>query len=400
LELESAALRAHWALDPAITFLNHGSFGACPKAILVEQARLRAEIERDPVGFFVRRLAGLQDAARERLARFVGAPPEDLVLVANATGGVNTVLRSLSFRPGDELLTTSHEYNACRNAIDFVAGRAGARLVVAALPFPLDSPERALEVILDRVTRRTRLALIDHVTSPTACLLPVERLVPELESRGVATLIDGAHPPGMLRLDLARLGASYYTGNCHKWLCAPKGAGFLYVRPDRQPEIHPLAISHGANSPREDRSRFQLEFEWTGTYDPTAALCVPAAIEQIGRLLPGGWETVRERNHRLACEGRRILGAALGIPPACPEEMLGSMAALPLERAAGGAETYPPGEDPLEIELAERHRIIVPVIGWVDPPLRVVRISAQLYNATADYEQLAAALRSSRHLRA
>jgi len=384
----------HWRLDPRVLFLNHGSFGACPRPVLARQAALRERMEANPVDFFVRELPGMLDRARAALARFVGAPAEDLVFVSNATGGVNTVLRSLSFREGDELLTTAHEYNACRNALDAAAARSGASVVVAALPFPLRSADEILEAILSRVTPRTRLALVDHVTSPTALIVPVERIVAELEARGVAALIDGAHPPGMLPLDLASLGASFYTGNCHKWLCAPKGAGFLYVRPDRQDAIRPLAISHGANSPRSDRSRFQLEFEWTGTRDPSAALCVPAAIEFMGDLLPGGWDELRARNHALACEGRRILAEALAVAPPCPEGLLGSMAALPLPLDAGGAcAADAPGDDPLEVALRRDHGIIVPVIRWADPPLRLLRVSAQIYNHADEYRELGRAAR-------
>jgi isopenicillin-N epimerase len=385
----------HWSLDPQILFLNHGSFGACPKSVLAAQTRLRDRLERNPIGFLVRELPALQDEARTTLEDFVGAPAGDLAFVPNATTGVNTVLHAFPLRAGDEVVTTDHEYNACRNALDHAAARASARVVVAHVPFPVVSPDAVVAAILDRVTPRTRLALLDHVTSPTAIILPVERLVPELESRGIAALIDGAHPPGMLPLSLEALGASFYTGNCHKWICSPKGAGFLYARPDRQRELRPLVISHGANSPRTDRSRFQLEFEWTGTHDPTAWLCVPEAIRELGSLLSGGWEELRAHNHALACEGRRILCEMLEIQSPCPEAMLGSMATLPLAIGDPNVpDPSPPAEDPLEIELFTRHQIVVPVMRWPHPPLRLLRISAQLYNHADEYRELGEALRA------
>jgi isopenicillin-N epimerase len=385
----------HWSLDPDIRFLNHGSFGACPRPVLAAQARYRERLERNPVGFLVRELPELQDAARTALARFVGAPETDLAFVPNATAGVNTVLRSFPLRAGDELLTTDHEYNACRNALDAAAAHCGARVVVAPVPFPVADAETIIAAILARATPHTRLALIDHVTSPTALVMPVAQLVRELEARGVATLIDGAHPPGMLALDLQQLGASFYTGNCHKWICSPKGAGFLHVRPDRQREIRPLAISHGANSPRTDRSRFQLEFEWTGTHDPTAWLCVPVAIDFLGSLLPGGWDELRSRNHELACAARRALCETLALEPPAPEALLGSMASVRLpEGARAIAAGDPPGEDPLEAELFAHHRIVVPVMRWPSPPLRLLRVSAQLYNHIDEYRELGSAVRA------
>ena len=214
-----------WRLDPEVLYLNHGSFGACPAAVLRAQSRLRAQMEREPVDFLDGVLAGKLDAARATLARFLGADPADLVLVPNATTAVNAVLRSFALEPGDELLLTTQTYGACRKAADFVAQRAGARLITARVPFPLMSEEEVVAAVLAAVSPRTRLALLDHVTSPTALVLPIERLVGELAARGIDTLVDGAHAPGMVPLDLRRIGAAYYTGNAHKWLCAPTVTG-------------------------------------------------------------------------------------------------------------------------------------------------------------------------------
>lgn len=383
---------SRWALDPAVTFLNHGSFGACPRAGLEEQSRLRAELERQPVRFLWLEHEARLDAARARLAGFVGADPDDLVFVNNATTGVNAVLRSLRFAPGDELLTTDHEYNATRNALDFVAARDGATAVVARVPFPLSSPDEVVAAVLARVTPRTRLALIDHVTSQTGLVLPVDRLAAALAERGVDLLVDGAHGPGMVPLDLRALGAAYYTGNCHKWLCAPKGAAFLWVRRDRQPAIRPCVISHGANSPRADRSRFRLEFDWTGTDDPTPFLCVPAALDCLGSLLPGGWPALMERNRALALAARRTLCNTLGIAHPAPDTMIGSLAAVPLPPGAPDAPPLPLMHDPVERALAERHGIVCPVYPWPAPPRRLLRVAAQAYNTLDQYERLAAVL--------
>jgi isopenicillin-N epimerase len=355
-------------------------------------------MERQPVQFFVRDLERMLDGARREVALLIGVDEDDLAFVPNATTGVNAVLRSLDFAPGDELLTTDHAYGACRNALAFAAERAGARLVVAHVPFPIGSADEIVDAVVAHVTERTRLALLDHVTSQTALVFPIERLVLALAKRGVDTLVDGAHAPGMLPLNLRRIGAAYYTANCHKWLCAPKGAGVLHVRRDRQARIRPLAVSHGANSPRTDRSRFLLEFDWTGTVDPTPWLCIPAAIRMLGALQVGGFPEHMERNHRLAVDARDRLCSALDVPRPCPDEMLGSMAAVPLP---GGGRASAIGSDsarvfafmdPLQEALVTRFSIEVPIFGWPAPPSRVLRVSAQAYNEASEYDRLAAAI--------
>src|SRR5437870_11624 len=387
-----SSLARFWTLDPAVTFLNHGSFGACPRPVLEAQQRLRERLERQPVRFFVRDLEPLLDDARSALAAFLGADPEGLVFVTNATIAVNAVLRSLALAPGDQLLVTDHAYNACRNALDFVAAAAGARVVVVPVPFPLASADAVVEAVLAQVTPHTRLALLDHVTSPTGLVLPIERLVRALAARGVDTLVDGAHAPGMLPLDLRALGAAYYAGNCHKWLCAPKGAGFLHVRRERQGGVRPVVISHGANSPRTDRSRLLLEFDWTGSHDPTAYLCVPEAIRFLGGLLPGGWPELMARNRALALEARRILCEALAVTLPCPDEMIGSLATVPLPDGSAASPRSPLDPDPLCDALLARFGIEVPIFPWPAPLRRVVRVSCQAYNARGDYERLAATL--------
>ncbi|HYY52264.1 MAG TPA: aminotransferase class V-fold PLP-dependent enzyme [Myxococcales bacterium] len=391
-------LARHWTLDPRIDFLNHGSFGACPRPVLEAQEELRARMERQPLQFLARDLEGLLDAARGDLAQFVGADPEDLAFVSNATSGANTVIRSLELDAGDELLTTDHAYNACRNALRWQE-RRGAKVVVAAVPWPIARPSQVVDAVLGAVTARTRLALLDHVTSPTGIIFPVEEIVGRLQERGIDALIDGAHAPGMVPLNLRRIGAAYFTGNCHKWLCAPKGAAFLYVRRDRQQRIRPLTISHGANSLRTDRPRFRLEFDWTGTDDPTAFLCVPHALRFLGSLFPRGWPELMERNHALAVRGRRILCEALHVEAPAPEEMLGSLASVPLPDAKG---EMPLARGvfwhPLQRALLEKHDIEVPVMPFPAPPRQLIRISAQAYNSEDQYARLAAALRSELQL--
>ena len=384
-------MREHWLLDPEIGFLNHGSFGATPRVVLARQDELREQMEREPVRFFTRELEPLLDAARREVAAFVGAAEEGLAFVPNATAGVNAVLRSLDLDQYDELLVTNQEYNACRNALDYVAGVAGARVTTIDIPFPPRDADSIVAPIVERVTKRTRLLLIDHVTSQTAVVNPVAEVVREMSARGVETLVDGAHAPGMIPLQLEALGAAYYTGNLHKWVCAPKGSAFLWVRADKRRTVRPVAISHGANSPRPDRSRYHLEFDWTGTSDPTPMLCVPDALRFIASLVPGGWPAVMERNRELALRARDILAAALRVEHAVGDRFVGSMAALQLP---DGSAERPPAlyGDPLQDTLLFDHQIEVPVVPWPEPPSRLLRISAQLYNTEAEYRRLASVL--------
>jgi isopenicillin-N epimerase len=369
---------ALWSLDPSVIYLNHGSFGACPSAVLDAQAALRQEMEREPVDFLVAALPSRLNAAREALAEFLTAEPADLVFVPNATAGVNAVLRSLPLAPGDELLVTNHTYAACRKTVDFVAERSGARMVTANLPFPCHNEDEIVSSVLNCVSARTKLALIDHVTSPTALVLPAARLVSELQTRGIDTLVDGAHAPGMVPLGLSELGAAYYTGNAHKWLCAPKGAAFLHVRRDRQALLHPTVISHGYSA------GFQAEFDWTGTFDPTPWLCIPEALRYIGGLLPGGWPQVMAVNRALTLQARSVLLESSGADAPCPEAMIGSMASMPLPPAAAGSPAHRLDCAGLHAWFRERG-----VETWLHPhPVPLLRISAQLYNDLDQFTRL------------
>lgn len=391
-----SALSRHWTLADDVVFLNHGSFGATPRVVLEKQSELRARLESQPVRFFLRDVEAMLDGSREKLSRLVGCDPDGVVFVPNATTGVNSVLRSLDLAHGDELLTTDHEYNACKNALDFVASKSGARVVVANVPFPVRSEEEVAAAITREMSPKTKLLLIDHVTSPTALVVPLAAIAREAHARGIDVLVDGAHAPGMVPLAIDALGVAYYTANCHKWICAPKGAAMLYVRRDKRDAIRPVVISHGANSPRADRSRFLLEFGWTGTSDPTAALCVGDAIDFMSSLLPGGFDAVMRRNRELALRARTILQDAFSVAPACPDSMVGSMAAVALpDRRLAAPPPSPLLTEALQDALLFDHSIEVPIVPWPAPPKRLVRVSAQAYNDDAEYVYLASALRAA-----
>lgn len=383
-------MREHWTLDPDVTFLNHGAFGACPRYVQDVQSRIRSELEREPVAFFGRLLETEIDRVRERVAAWVGARAENFAFVRNSTAAVNAVLASLKLAPGDEILTTNHAYGACRNAADFYAARTRARVVVADVPLPVRDPDDVVDRVLAASSPRVKLALIDHVTSPTGIVFPIERIVREFRDRGIETLVDGAHAPGMLPLNVERVGAGYYAGNFHKWVCAPKGAAMLCVREDLQKGVHPNVISHGYGS-KSSRSKFLEEFDWIGSDDPSSWLAVPDAIDFVGALLPGGWPEVRRHNRETARAARRILGDRLGVEPIAPDSMIESLVALALPDATGepALTAY---TEPLHVALFEKHRIEVPVHYWPRAPNRLIRVAAHLYNTVDEYERLAEAL--------
>ncbi len=390
--LTPSKLRRHWKLAPGTVFLNHGSFGACPAAILKRQQRLRAQMEAEPVQFLWRAYEQRLEPARAKVAQFIGARPKDVVFVTNATTGINAVVRSFPFCRGDELLTTNHDYNACHNVLIEMARQRCVRLVVAQVPFPVKNADAILEAILAAVTPRTRLAMIDHVTSSTALVFPVERIVRELETRGVDTLVDGAHAPGMVGLDLSQLAPAYYTANLHKWICAPKGAAFLWVREDKQSEVQPAVISHGNNTSRNGYSAFQDRFDWAGTFDPSAWFCAGEAIDWMSQLVPGGWRAIRQANHQLTVRARNFLAEQLELEPPCPETLLGSMATIPLPQRFQGRLKC--GRiDPEQSRLYDEFGIEVPFYRFGQPERRYFRISAQLYNSMAEFRYLARALK-------
>jgi isopenicillin-N epimerase len=372
--------RSEWLLDPGIVFLNHGSFGAAPRCVLAEQDRWRERMERRPTTFMTFELPqALRDAAA-RLAAFVGCDAKDLGFVENATAGCNAVLNSLALRPGDEILVTDHGYRAVRNATEHVAKRAGARVVEAAVPFPIQDPAQVVASVTARLSPRTRLVLLDHVTSPTAVIFPLHELIAACRAAGALILIDGAHAPGMVDLDIRHLDVDWYVGNCHKWLMAPKGAGFLYADPQRQAGLHPPVISHGYDQ------GFTAEFDWIGTRDPSAWLAVPAALEFHSRL---GGVQLRERNVTLTRQSAAILAQRWGTSRGAPDAMTGSMAAIRLPLDA-----EPTRDRALELRkwLLDTHHIeaaIMPFAGalWA-------RISMQAYNEPADIQRLADAFQT------
>jgi isopenicillin-N epimerase len=382
-----------WRFAPGLVYLTHGTFGATPVPILERQRAMIDELEADPIQILYRDFETRRDEARVEVARFVGADPEGVVVVPNVTTAVSTVIRSIRLRPGDELLTDDHEYNAVLNAIRLAADDAKARVVIAPIPLPIRHPEEVVEALLARVTPRTRLAIVSHVTSPTGLVFPIETIVRELDRLGVDTLVDAAHAAGQVPVDVEALGAAYWSTNGHKWLCGPKVSGILAIRADRRRGIRPLVTSHGWNDQRADRHPLWREFDWQGTTDPTPFLVLPQSIELIGSLDPGGWPGLMAANRAFALGAKRRLEALFDVPPIAPDSTVASMAAVTVPSMSNDAEildviTRLHDEDSLEVAFTAW-----PVPGARAQPTHgptaiLVRVSGQRYNDASDVERL------------
>lgn len=374
-------------LDPSLVFLNHGSFGACPEEVLASQQEWQREMERNPVAFLGRRSAELLAHSRAVLARYLGAQPGHLVHVPNATTGVNIVARSIPLLPGDEVLTTDHEYGACDNTWDFVCRHTQAHYVPVEIPLPFHEQEFT-ERVWAGVTPRTRVLYLSHITSTTALIFPIAELCRRARAAGILTLVDGAHAPGQIPLKLDEIGADFYTGNCHKWLCAPKGSAFLHARPEHHRFLDAPVVSWGYSSEIRGHTGFdaytgstllERRLQWQGTRDLAAFLAVPAAIEFQAR---HDWDRVRRECHALVGETLQRLCALTGLPPACEDADFAQMGVIPVP---------PMDADCLKETLFERYRIEIPVTSHKDRLF--LRLSLQGYNTREDVDALVKAIR-------
>ncbi len=365
-------------LHPGIIFLNHGSFGACPRPVFDEYQRWQRELERQPVEFLGRRFDGLLRAAREPLAQYVNCDPDELVYVPNATNGLNIVARSLALQPGDEILSTDHEYGALERTWTFLAEKTGAVYRRQPIPVPVTTADEFIERFWSGVTPRTRVIFLSHLTSPTALIFPVQELCRRAREVGILSIVDGAHTVGQIPLDLTALGADFYSSNCHKWLLSPKGSAFLYVRRARQSLVEPLVVSWGWRPEKPGPSRFVQEQEWQGTREIAAYLAVPAAIQFMQE---HDWERVRAECHALACYVQERIGALTGLAPLSPPDWFAQMVSVPLP---------PCDAEWVKTRLYDEFHIEVPIVRWNGREF--VRVSVQGYNPQADLDALASAL--------
>ncbi len=375
--MPSESLKELFLLDPEITFLNHGSFGACPIPVFETYQRWQRELERQPVEFLGRRIDGLLAETREKIAAYVNCPADSVVNIMNSTWGVNLIIRSLDLEEGDEVLTTNHEYGACTMAWDWLLDKMGARLVRHDIPLPATSHEEIVESLWSQVTERTKAIFMSHITSPTALTLPVELVCQRAREAGILTIIDGSHAPGQIPLDMDALEADVYTGNFHKWLCSPKGSAFLYVRPEEQNWVESLIISWGWGQKGVlEPSTFVKRNEWQGTRDPSAFLSVPAAIDFQAE---HDWPAVRARCHELARETRERIADYSGCAPIHPDspEWYAQLVACPIRTSDPAA---------LKQRMYEEFKVEAPISNWGG--LDMIRVSYQGYNDHDDLERL------------
>ena len=380
-------LARQFLLREDVVFLNHGSFGACPSPVFDAYQALQRELESEPVEFLGRRLTEMMAAPRVALAAELGTAQDNIAAVINATSGLNIVARSLPLKPGDQILTTDHEYSALEKTWAFVCRQTGAEIVVVKVPMPLTSEAAFTEALVDGMTDRTKVLFLSHITSPTALLFPIEPAIAEARRRGIWSVIDGAHTPGHIPLSLDAMGADFYSGNCHKWLMTPKGSAFLYARPEMQAMIDPLVISHGWTAESKQpgikgafgNSPFIDEIEVQGTRDPSAWLAVPEAL-RFRR--DNDWTSVASHCQALAQDTARRLGELTGLAPlSSPQFCAPQMVAMPI-----------PECDTAEIHklLFDRYRIEMPVFKWQDHC--IARLSVQGYNSRPQMDRLIEAL--------
>ena len=372
-------LKNQFFLDPEIIFLNHGSFGACAKPVYENLLVWQKKLEEEPVKFFEDIIFDALKKSREALAAYINCSADDLVYFSNPTTAVNAVARSLRLEPGDEVLSTNHIYGALDRSWKYICADKNARFVKAKIPFPIQSKQEFRDCLLSSVTDRTKVIFLSHITSMTAMIFPVEEIIEYAKERNILTIIDGAHVPGHIPLDINKLDADIYTGACHKWMCTPKGVSYLYVKKEFQENVHPLVVSWGWESENPGPSKFLDWHEWQGTRDMSAFLTIPVAIKFLNK---HNWLKLGRRCRKQVVRTRNEFLDMLSIPPPCPDSWLGQMASIPLPIDDA---------DLFKNIILKKYKIQVPVFKWED--ITLLRFSIQFYNTKSDLDRLLAAVK-------
>jgi isopenicillin-N epimerase len=386
-------LAKHWSLNQNIVYLNHGSFGATPTKVLEKQHQLQLENEASSIEFYIDKLPDLINASKSVLANFVGTSKNNIAFVQNTTTGVNTILNSLATNEGDEWLTTNHAYGACAHAFNHYANKNKCLVNVANINYPITNKFQILESIEKSITPKTTIALIDYVTSASAIIIPIPEIIEMLHSKGIQVIVDAAHCPGMIDINLQQLKPDYLIANCHKWICSPKGSAFIYVAPQHQSMIHPLVISHYNDMAPNSDAHWSNQFMWDGTHDYSAYICVKDALEYMPSIINGGWQTIKTKNHELVWTAATKIANAFNVDIPAPKEMIGSICNIPMPNGEAPSRKFH-SNVALKNLLFAKYNIEVPVFMFPTAPTQWLRISAQLYNCMDQYDYLLECLKN------
>jgi isopenicillin-N epimerase len=382
----------YWSLQKNKVYLNHGSFGATPTAVTNVQKQFIDKLEQEPVAFMIDELPSLIKSAKESLGNFLNISPNNFVFVNNTTTGVNLILKNYT-GTNEHWITTNHAYGACAHALNFYAKKNNCTISVAQLPFPTTTADEVVQNILDAVQPNTRLALIDFTTSASGLILPIKKIVEALQKRGVLVIVDAAHATGMVEYNITDLQPDFFISNLHKWLCTPKGSAFVYVSPKHQHWVHPLVISHLNDRNTGEPEHWSNQFEWDATHDYSAYCCIPFTIEYMQKLYPGGWPAIMEHNHQLAWGMGNFIANELGVALPVKQNEIGSMVNIPMPKGETPSRAFHFNNE-LKNKLFYDYNIEVPVFFFPKAPTQWLRISAQIYNSTEQYQYLVACLKN------
>jgi isopenicillin-N epimerase len=387
-----SALAHHWQHDQSIVYLNHGSFGATPTTVLQHQQHLQTQMEAEAIQFFVDDLPQLINESKSVLAQFVGTSNNNIVFTSNTTTGINTIFNSLPSKPNDNWLLINHNYGACALAAKHYAKKNNCTTSVATIPYPINNDDDFLKAIDAAILPNTTVAMVDYITSASATIFPIKKIIDFLHSKNIQVIVDAAHAPGMVTFNIDDLQPDYFVANCHKWICSPKGSAFMYVAPQHQPHIYPLVISHYNDTAVGTAAHWSNQFLFDGTHDYSAYISVKNAIDTMPNIANGTWDIIKQQNHEMVWEAALLIANTLQVALPIPKHMVGSICNIPLPSGHLLNHSYM-GKTALKQILFDKYKIEVPVFLFPAAPTQWLRISAQLYNSMEQYEYLAQCLK-------
>ncbi len=386
-----SALATHWSMNPNIVYLNHGSFGGTPTYVTNSQRALQTEMEYEAIEYFIDKLPTYLNTSKLALANFVGTDANNIVYTQNTTTGINCILSSMPSQVGDEWLTTNQSYGACVHALKQYAYQKGCTVVTAQIPYPVQNDVEIVAAFEAAITPKTKVALVDYITSATALILPIKKIITLLQSKGIKVVVDAAHAPGMVNFSIDELQPNYFVANCHKWICSPKGSAFMYVAPQHQDDVKPLVISHYNDTAEGTAAHWSNQFMWDGTHDYSTYITVKTALEYMPTLIEGGWAAIKNHNHNLVLTAAHTIANALQVQLPTTDAMVGSIVNIPMPNGKKPKHSFHSNTE-LKNILFEKYKIEVPIFMYPHAPQQWLRLSAQLYNSMEQYNYLLACL--------